>query len=459
MPTNGTQPLTTFLWGLGYALVGPERAAGVFFAQVLQLFGGLGTAVLLRKLVQRMMHEREEALEIGWLAAGLWWASPVVMPHTMNCLETGFAGLLVTGIVFAFVWRSESGKVLELWPWWRVGAFGALLGLGFWVRNDIGLLIAAVCLAYLLPARAVREELKPRLARVFAFGSISVLVASPWLIFNVVRFGHLMPISGRAEALTGHLGGNLTGVPIVLAEFFMGVVPIPESISQHIGVVVGSSLLCAVVLAACWRTRESWTPTMRIVGFVGAVLLVGMSGFYGVYFGARWFLPRYFAPMSALLILPMAWTLWWAWGRLGETPVAMLRPLVPVGMLAVMTFLSLRQYRAGEQHPHFQVVAWVAENVQQDQWVGAIQTGTLGFFHDRTVNLDGKVNVAAYEALVAGREGEYVVEDTEIVVLADWIGMLDWLTKPAIAENFEVVVEDHEDNLGVLRRRGSEPAE
>lgn len=65
------------------------------------------------------------------------------------------------------------------------------------------------------------------------------------------------------------------------------------------------------------------------------------------------------------------------------------------------------------------------------------------------------MNPAAYDAIIAKRSGDYVVDDTDIQYLADWLGMLDWLSKPAIASNFEVVVDDKEKNLGVLKRKSS----
>jgi hypothetical protein len=40
--------------------------------------------------------------------------------------------------------------------------------------------------------------------------------------------------------------------------------------------------------------------------------------------------------------------------------------------------------------------------------VGAYETGTLLYFRDRTVNLDGKVDHDALEARMAGRAPDYV---------------------------------------------------
>ncbi|MBX3272392.1 MAG: glycosyltransferase family 39 protein [Sandaracinaceae bacterium] len=453
-PTNGTQPLTTLVWAAGYRLVGPDRAAGIFLALVLQLLASLATAYVIYRLARRAFHARPGARARGLLAAGLWVASPVAMPHTMNCLETGFYGLVAALVGLAFLDTEERPP---LWSWRRTLGFGALLGLAFWVRNDSAFLIFAACVGYVWPGlRDRREELRGRLARTLAFGATSVVVASPWLVYNYVGFGHVMPVSGRAEALTGHFGGNLGGLPIVLAEYLGAIVPIPHAISSHPLVI--ALALVPVLGVAGWlvRARPRLSPGERRLAGLVAIYVAGLCAFYGLYFGAAWFLPRYFLPISPFFVLMTVSGLAWAYERAGALGPK-LAPVVAVGAIAAMTFLSQRQYRQGSEHPHFQVVAWVRDNVPEDVWVGAIQTGTLGFFHDRTVNLDGKVNVAAYEALVARRQGEYVVEDTEIEYLADWIGMRDWLTLPVIASHFELIVEDEAANLAVLRRRARTP--
>ena len=93
---------------------------------------------------------------------------------------------------------------------------------------------------------------------------------------------------------------------------------------------------------------------------------------------------------------------------------------------------------------------WVAENVDDEEWVGAVQTGTLGFFHDRTVNLDGKVNPAALEAREQDKIPEYVVR-SDIAYVADWAGLAEW--EELLAPHFELIVHDEVRNLAVLRRR------
>jgi hypothetical protein len=116
------------------------------------------------------------------------------------------------------------------------------------------------------------------------------------------------------------------------------------------------------------------------------------------------------------------------------------------------------EFIKGGSHMHRQVVEWVTANVPGDSWVGAVQTGTLGFFHDRTINLDGKVNPDALRVLMKqGHILDYVVE-SEIDYIADWVGMADWVhmdMSPEFSRQFEIVVRDEALNLGVLRQNRS----
>jgi hypothetical protein len=93
--------------------------------------------------------------------------------------------------------------------------------------------------------------------------------------------------------------------------------------------------------------------------------------------------------------------------------------------------------------------------VPDEDWVSAVQTGTLGFWHDRTINLDGKVNPQALQALLTeGHFYTYVVSNPQIRWLADWYGMaaFDTEERAGFGDLFEVVVADEARNLAVLRR-------
>ena len=95
---------------------------------------------------------------------------------------------------------------------------------------------------------------------------------------------------------------------------------------------------------------------------------------------------------------------------------------------------------------------WVDANTEESTWVGAIQTGTLGFFHDRTLNLDGKVNPDALAARQRSQLDEYIL-DAPLDFLADWNGLRVWMKRENIQAEFDLAVHDEARNLTVLERR------
>lgn len=89
--------------------------------------------------------------------------------------------------------------------------------------------------------------------------------------------------------------------------------------------------------------------------------------------------------------------------------------------------------------------------------VGAIQSGTLGFFHDRTINLDGKVNPDALRARLA--EGDVIsyILASKIQLLVDWVGIAQWsqIEKDRFNQKFRLILDDRNANLAVFSRVGS----
>lgn len=450
VPTNGTQPLITFLWAGCFSLAGGAKEVGVLLVLVSSVLISVLAAWWLYKLGRELLGDAPDAGPIAAVAASAWFASHLIVSHTMNCLETGAYTLVVLGCVRLVVRWSGDGK--GVWSVGRCAMLGLVLGAAFWTRNDAVFLVTAVCLTRVATGLGRGwPALRRRLVETFIAGAVSVLVALPWLLNNVLRFGHLMPISGIAES-TGNLGVSLHLVPVKLAEYLGVVIGIPSALEGRPPVCAASTFVvlgAAGLLVAAWRRS---TPSART-----ALVLVGayafcLSAYYGIIFGATYFLSRFLMPISPFLALWTAvlaaavlrWLFRIGWGRV----------VVPMGaaVLAAALFFNIHLYLHGSKHMHFQVKDWVEKNVADDVWIGAVQTGTLGFFHDRALNLDGKVSPIALEALLKGRIPYYVV-DSPIQYLADWVGIAGWATIPPIRDHFDLIVKDEEANLAVLRRR------
>ncbi len=453
--TNGTQPLINLLYAVGFWFSSGDKVAGVLFAQVCQVLFSAVAAFALFRLGRRMLEQHSRGFEISALAAGAWYATLLSTTHGMNCLETG--GYALGLVLFACLFAGKSGDPLAPWSFARSLRLGLALGVVFWIRIDAVFLILGACVTRAAFCEGLRFRISARnFGSAVIVGLTSIVVASPWLIYNKLGFGSVMPISGTAQSWAASFGQNLTQAIANLAEYAMVVVPIPQPLEKQPLVNLGCALIVVGAIAVAFRLSRhsksiairSWLP---VVGIFGSGLFI----YYGMLFGAPHFVGRYLYPLSPFLALLASGVALTVWDRfnLQRSQVAGLG--ASLVLLVLVVYPNVRQYGKGERHQHFQVVEWIEDNVPESDWVGAVQTGTVGFFHDRTLNLDGKVNP---EALVAAREQripQYIIEKN-LRYIADWKGIASWMDDyEIIASNFDLVAHDVELNLAVLKRKES----
>jgi hypothetical protein len=467
IPTNGTQPLFNILEAGGFALVNGDRFWGVAIALILQVAIALAAARALFLLAKRTLKARPYSQEIALLTSALWFSSAVAIPHTMNCLETGLYATLT--ILSVYIWyRDETeGKCDRTEFSVKAIGIGALLGLTFWARIDAVFLIAALTLWHTLWGLIEdRRQLLRRFLESFAMGITSIVVASPWLINNYINFGSLMPISGTAQSANTYFGKNAMELPSALFEYATIVLPIPNSLELTAPVLLVSSLLVLVYVALAVFAARQMNRNERVLLYAIVTFAAFPIVYYGLFFGAAHFVSRYLFPLSpfvALLTVSML-----VLGLLRLSGEGKLDRGLPWGILSLAVLaivLNFRWYAIGTNHAHFQVVNWVRKNVPEETWVGAIQTGTLGFFHDRTVNLDGKVNPEALAAKLRQQIPQYVIDREfddrggRIQYLADWTGIAGWLEMKGspLPRYFELIVNDPKQNLAVMRRKPIAP--
>jgi hypothetical protein len=448
--TNGTQPLMTFVYAGLFWLVGGDKVWGVILVQVLGIGIALLCAFLLYRVGSLLLAGDRNGPTLAAIAAGAWYLAPAGARCTQNCLETGAAALLPLAVGYFFLRRSPGPH--QHWTLRRCAELGVLLGLAFWVRNDAVLLTGAVCATLLLSGlRARSVTLGRRVLETGFIGSTALLLVSPWLIFNYSFFGHIVPVSGISQGARVAVGENLDLVPSILAEQVSIVALIPQRWETHsIALVLATALVIVWAAGVYWHTKDAGSVPRQWLAVLSiwSVLLVG---FYGVIYGAGYFMQRYLFPLSpwmALLSVVLAHRLWVHSG----SPRPRVWSTLALAYIALLSIgLDVRARQQGMNNGHFQVVEWVEKNVPDDVWVGAVQTGTLGFFHDKSYNLDGKVSPPALEARLNDEIFQYVL-DRPIQYLVDWAGIASWADDSRMAPHFEVVLADEQRNLAVLRR-------
>lgn len=457
--SNGVQPLATVLFTVPYLLTGGDKILGLIGVHLIAATIAVGGLYAVWALARFLLRDQDDNPLWPLFVASLWFIGPLLLGHTMNGLETGLYTAMIAGtlVLFSKVLSKGAGASLA-----DRMVLGVACGVTFLARNDGAFLVASVFMVWGLHSLFVaREGLARALASLIPPGIISLIIASPWLINNYVNFGSVVPISGTAQALSGGFAKNAPLLPAMLFENTFPMFPLPAGIQENALVQIVCMVLVLGFLATF--TIQIWRRggPSRYVAVTYIIFAIILSLYYGFYYGAGWFLNRYLAPISPLMIIAaVSVMLMFSRWLSPEHHVGTASFIGILGLALCLGHLGQRLMTADNRHGrqgHFQVVNWVTENVPEETWVGAVQTGTLGYWHDRTINLDGKVNPKALQAILSeGNVLNYIL-DTPIEYLADWYGIHTWTTtgnlgNSAFSEAFDVIVQDPAANLAVLRR-------
>jgi hypothetical protein len=408
--TNGFQPLWVVLNVPLYAAAGGDRYLGLRLSQWFSTLLFVAFVLLIAQLARALVRRHGGEGSIAAAAAAIVAAGSVSIFRLFhNGLETGVTLVLLAAAVL----------LLDRWERWtprRALLAGLLLGALVWARIDEVVFVAAFGAVSLWRARgALRRAVAP-----LAACALAALLLLPWLAWNVHLDGSPMPSSGKAEGVHVEVMRNAGAALRALGAWAAPPLLRP---SLHDDAMVLSYVLAGVaVLLTIGAARYVLRRRREPLG-AGTLALALFGGFlvtwYVVKFGPWWFLERYLAPLLLLTIPFLAAAL--ELSRPRPRALAVLAGVVLVANVPLFVVLAggpswpppawaARETNLGT-HTNLnyeEQFAWVRAHVRPECVVGAYETGTLIYFRDRTVNLDGKVDHAALEARFAGTAPEYV---------------------------------------------------
>lgn len=439
LPTNGTQPLMTFIMTLIYSITGGDKIIAIKIIIVMEWLISFLGALIIYKIGKNILDGRSYAKEISLLTAMIWYSSPNTFIHTMNALETGLYGLVVIAASGYFVINKDKYDYLYFLK------TGIIFGVLFWLRNDaIFFVLAAAVVLYLY-----NKDSDSKIAGKVIFSLlVGGLISLPWVIYNYVKFKSLMPISGQAEMINSQFGGNLIVFPSVIIEYLSLIIPIPYIVHMNIPFFVLCLLVITVIIVMIKRKWAEINLTGRKMIVFYGISLCMFYLFYGPFFETYYFVPRYLFPFSAFFIaLPLIWLF-----NFKNIIQSRLFVFAQAVFFVIMIILAYTRYNESNVHMQFYLVDWIEKNVKQDEWVGAFQSGTIGYFHDRTINLDGKVNFDALEALKENKIYQYIA-DRKPEYLINWQNSSEIEQFEPIKNNYNLIVNDSANNISVFKRK------
>jgi hypothetical protein len=404
--TNGFHPLWMACLLPVFALAGADEGAGLRAAMALTVVVA-GAAVWMAYRAA----SRRWGRPVGLLASGLLIAPPFV--NALLCgLETGPLLLLLFGLLWAD----------ERYPLMAAGTsaarnvcLGLLLGAVFLCRLDAVFLVAAVASAACFTSSSADGRIRLDVSRRSVWkaaqvGAVLVGLGGAYLAWNVVEFGHLVPISGAVKS-----------------SF-----PVPSfrlARLAHPHVAFGWLQVLAGGLALVWlRSPEKGAPVLRAAApgtlltamWIGNVAHLAYSLLF-MNWGVHWWHFASYLPVTAIaLALAVA--------RLSRAWPAATRPGRPVlaalGLGALAACWTADAWLRGDRHAAwYESALWAREHLPAGAVVGLADAGVFGYFAGRrTINLDGVINGYEYQdALGRQRLSEYLqvrgvthVADTDV---------------------------------------------
>lgn len=443
-PTTGFQPLYVMLLVPVYAVSGDDLVLPIYIAlSLLAVFTAL-TAYVLYRICLRY---------VGWgasFAAALIWAfSPIVTKQSANGLETALASFMIAVSVFHYLDRIRSR---ENPPAASFALLGILLGITILARIDGLLLALAILLDYLVLMRRAGLPAR-RLVRLSLVPLGICALYGPWLAFNMACCGSPLQDSGSATrflslAYAGYFGygsGDMAGggpdfsfiwAHVTHAVSTLKVIPPMHLIFRLIdragsmlgapggfhaaGNAIGFLVLGGVCVAAFGWRRDGSKGKRRELHFL-VLFAAALVASYSTYVFGMFFFLRYFYPVYLIACVYLAFFLqdigdWYA-RRSSGVRRAMIG--ASVGYAALFVLFSFSQaFRSRAIYPFYDIARWVNENTKTGERIGVFQCGMIGYLSDRDIiNLDGKVNREALEAMKSGAIDRYLCDEGIDVVV------------------------------------------
>ena len=436
-PTNGFQPLYTFVATPVFALIGDHRMLCLRMALI---FLGLCSAASLFVLYR--IANKTAGPAAAMLAVFMVALSTSLLSHSASGLETALHGLLFLVTVCFYLEKSANLNLKS------AVALGGLLALLAYARLDACFVFIAVATHRMIihrhkPLLGVQENL-------FIFIPAMVLLA-PWFLWNESTFGTVTQSSGAFHHWQGITGQQvsyaLPGVAVVAAiklgslafklplEPLMGYEALILSPVKMLG---GVGKLHKNFLIQLWQSHPIAAVALGLGLILGAVLVIyfGREGVRrvlalrplawlliallcaGIYYPLYLlnYSMRHFYPYSLIMAIPVAAFL------CGLLNIPRDGPLLGSKTKAVIfAVMAIALFRCGAANPQlptgnpygFDRIADIRSALPKGASIGYTDCGFYGYFLPEytVVNLDGIMNFEALQAMKENRMSGYLLKN------------------------------------------------
>jgi hypothetical protein len=388
--TNGFQPLITIISSIPF-LFTKDKYTSLrvihFFHLIIHILSGW----LFTKFLSFFIRDPVVKL----LAFATWIVSFYIFSHSSNGLETGLYLFMILAVSWYYL-----KKIMTDPSFSSHFLFGILLGLLTLTRIDGGFFCLCIGVHYIIFKKHYKNALPPLIWFI-----LWLIVTLPWWTYNYLLTKSIIPTSGSTQTFI-----YTTGKYFPLKDIFTNIyyslhalsdqlflfLITPNRMMGHFSTLSGGWLFIKMaslislllfllkttpnIFKSIWHDKKDIFKKFMFYPFFIACLLC----FYNFYFYVWWFLGRYLIPF-----IIMAAILWFC--VLEKQKRIFQVAFISFGIFFFIVSACIT-YKTHLNDLYTDQFGWVKKNVSNHHIIGAMQSGTLGYFHDNTINLDGKVN-------------------------------------------------------------------
>lgn len=415
--TTGVQPLATLFYSVAGFVVQSFGSNKYDFARAIIILSALLQvifALIIYMMALALSKNPDEGLYF-LVSVCVVLLNFKVLLNFANGLETGLYLILLSIFFLYWVKFKEIQRGIK-----QLVELGILSGLLLLCRLDSVVILFPFYLLLLFTSRI-------QFRRLAVIMIIALVIYLPWQLYILDVTGNLLQSSARSQlAFLGYYDMNY-----LLEQFFTSVIqsltPFLYTGNIRLWLMFPFGIAYVIIFIIVYiKYREviikGTSETKLKMIFIPMVIMLLV---YFVFSNAPYFYFRYlaFIMILSLPFLVIIFSFLIPNVRQALRAPILLIPVVAFTMQAYLYFHSGKSALTITMRPTF-----VKENFDDKTRIGAFQTGTLGYYFDNVINLDGKMNNAALENYQQGTLEEYI-DSTKIDVLIDWneifIEMLD----------------------------------
>ena len=473
--TNGYHPLWMVICIPIFSLSKLNLILPLRLIVIVQGILNIATGILLFRTLKRALS--------NWLAASLtffWVLMPLIYNITMvGGLETGINAFFLILLLNRMVILEEKQELndnflKEAFILGIISSFTILSRLdNIFLVGIISIWILWKVWGTISKNNAIKKPRSSFIKFVLSYSVPLIILMGFYISWNIIYFGHPMPISGKVKIWWGVLENTVYGIKPPKSWYKKMHLIFLEPNGPW-GFFVKAKEWFYLVLKSIhlgWLSRLRWIIVMgvglvtllwkhigkRIKAVVFIPFLIGVllhSGYYPIveYVGYRdwyWISEMLIALIFIGILLDSLYVK--VFPSELQSKNLILFSILSVPLISIITYQHFNHltsryplFRQSEEQPHFYLdrARWLTENTQDDARIGAAGSGALGYFiSDRTIiPLDGLIN--SFEYFESIKQGEGVDYLSEIGM--DYVFGASWIKKASpyaeiFAENLKTV--------------------